>query len=131
VCDAQQAVCQSRRVATWFVLGLTASLIEFGLLRALYEGLAWPFPLATIAAAEILILVKFLVADRWIFAHRLPSMGRLLRYHGASAGALVVSWVVINALVVALGVPYPLAFVLSTGAAFAWSLVSNFLWVWA
>jgi len=131
VCDAQQAVCQSRRVATWFVLGLSASLIELGLLRGLYEGLMWPFPLATAVAAEVLILMKFFVADRLIFGHPAPSAGRLLRYHGASAGALVVYWVLINALSVALGVPYVLAFVLSTGAAFVWSLVSNFLWVWA
>jgi putative flippase GtrA len=131
VCDAQQAVCQSRRVATWFVLGLSASLVELGLLRVLFELLAWPFPLATAVAAEVLILAKFFVADRVIFGHPVPAAGRLLRYHGAAAGALVVYWVVVNALSVALGMPYVLAFVLSTAAALLWSLVSNFLWVWA
>jgi putative flippase GtrA len=131
VCDAQQGVCQSRRVINWFVLGVGASLVELGLLRALYEGLAWPFPLATAAAAEILILTKFFVADRWVFGHRRPTAGRLARYQGASAGALVVSWLVINGLSVLLGLPYVIAFVLSTAASFAWSLATNFLWVWA
>lgn len=126
-----RTVSQSRRVATWFALGFTASLLELALLRALYEGLAWPFPLATAVAAEVLILTKFFTADRLIFGHRLPAIGRLVRYHGASAGALLVYWVVVNALSVMLGMPYVVAFVLSTGAAFVWSLISNFLWVWA
>ena len=56
---------------------------------------------------------------------------RLGRYQGASIGALIVYWLVFNALVEVLGVPYVVAFVLGTGAAFAWSLVTNFLWVWA
>jgi hypothetical protein len=38
---------------------------------------------------------------------------------------------VINGLAVLLGLPYVVGFVLGTGAAFAWSLVTNFLWVWA
>jgi putative flippase GtrA len=131
MCDAEQGVCQSRRVASWFVLGLSASLVELALLRALYESLAWPLPLATAVAAEVLILTKFFVADRWVFGHRWPATSRLLRYHGASAGALLVYWLVINGLSTLFGTPYVLAFVVSTGAAFAWSLVSNFLWVWA
>jgi putative flippase GtrA len=131
VCDAQSSVGRYRRLISWVALGVSASLVELGLLRALYEGLVWPFPAATLVSAEVLILIKFVIADRWVFGHRWPAAGRLARYQGASAGALVVSWVVINALSVLLGVPYVVAFVLSTAAAFAWSLASNFLWVWA
>ena len=87
--------------------------------------------LATAVAAEVLIRMKCFTADRLVFGHRLPAVGRLIRYHGASAGALLVYWVVVNALSVVLGVPYVAAFVVSTGAAFVWSLISNFLWVWA
>jgi putative flippase GtrA len=124
-------VWQSRRVAGWFVIGVTASLLELGLLRVLYESLAWPLPVATAVAAEVLILGKFFVADHWVFGHARPSMNRLVRYHGASAGALVVYWLVINGLAALVGLPYVAGFVLGTGAAFAWSLVTNFLWVWA
>ena len=124
-------VWQSRRVAGWFGIGVTASLLELGLLRVLYESLAWPLPVATAVAAEVLILGKFFVADHWVFGHARPGVNRLLRYHGASAGALVVYWLVINGLAELLGLPYVAAFVLGTGAAFAWSLVTNFLWVWA
>jgi putative flippase GtrA len=124
-------VWQSRRVAGWLVLGVSAALVELGLLRLFYEVLAWPLPVATAIAAELLILAKFLIADRWVFNHPWPAWDRLLRYHGASAGALVVYWVVINGLAALVQVPYVAGFVLGTGAAFTWSLLTNFLWVWA
>lgn len=120
-----------RQVLTWVVVGLGASVVELGLLRVLYEGLLWPLPVATAVAAEVLILVKFVLSDRFVFGYRAPAWNRLIRYHGASAGALVVYWLVINGLTELLHVPYVLAFVLGTGAAFVWSLISNFLWVWA
>jgi putative flippase GtrA len=88
-------------------------------------------PLATATAAEALIVVKFLVTDRWVFGHPTPTVERLVRYHGASAGAFVVYWLVVNGLGVLVGLPYVAAFLLGTAAAFAWSLISNFLWVWA
>jgi putative flippase GtrA len=124
-------VWQSRRVVSWFVLGLAAGLVELGLLRMLVEILNWPLPVATAVAAEVLILGKFLIADRWVFNHPLPAWDRLLRYHGASAGALAVYWLVINGLAALVGLPYVVGFVLGTGAAFTWSLLTNFLWVWA
>ncbi|HEY0584146.1 MAG TPA: GtrA family protein [Chloroflexota bacterium] len=120
-----------RRVVSWVALGVVAAGVELVLLRVLYEGLGVPLVVATAVAAEALILGKFLVADRWVFNHRTPSWDRLLRYHGASAGAFVVYWLAINGLVELLAIAYPIAFVLGTGAAFAWSLVTNFLWVWA
>jgi len=118
------------RVVRWVLLGVSASLVELGLLKGLYEGLFWPLPVATAIAAEVLIIAKFLVADRWVFGHAWPNIRRLVRYHGASAGALLVYWVVINLLSVVLGMAYVVAFVIGTGAAFVWSLLSNFLWVW-
>jgi dolichol-phosphate mannosyltransferase len=113
------------------VLGLTASVLELALLRVLYEGIDWPLPIATAVAAEVLIIFKFLMNDRFVFNHRWPTVNRLVKYHGASAGALAVYWVAINALTLLGGIPYVLAFVLSTAAAFTWSLFTNFLWVWA
>jgi putative flippase GtrA len=120
-----------RRLVGWFVLGVSASLVELALLRGLYELLGWPLPLATAIAAEVLILAKFLLNDRFVFGHAAPTLRRVLRYHGASAGALVVYWLVINALTLFAGVAYVAAFVIGTAAAFTWSLITNFLWVWA
>src|SRR5579859_6198016 len=121
----------ARRVGGWFFIGATASVLELGLLRVLYEMLSWPWPVASLAAAEVLILLKFLTTDHWVFHHPRPALNRLMRYQGASVGALVVYWSAFNALVELLGVPYVVGFVIGTGAAFGWSLVTNFLWVWA
>lgn len=121
----------SRRVAAWFLLGLTASAVELALLRLLYEVLAWPLPLATAFAAEALIMIKFLINDRLVFGHAWPTWSRLVKYHGASAGALVVYWIVINGLAALTSASYVVAFIAGSGAAFLWSLLTNFLWVWA
>jgi putative flippase GtrA len=120
-----------RRLAGWFSIGVMAALLELALLRGLVEVLAWPLPVATLIAAEVLILGKFLTTDRWVFGHAWPTMNRVLRYHGASAGALIVYWLVINGLAAVGGVPYVAGFIVGTAAAFLWSLVTNFLWVWA
>ena len=120
----------SRRVGGWFVLGVSAAVVELTLLRLLVDVFAWPLFVASLVAAETLILVKFVIADRLVFGHARPAFDRLVRYHGACLGALIVYWLVINGLVEVLGVPYTAGFVLGTGASFAWSLVSNFLWVW-
>jgi putative flippase GtrA len=42
-----------------------------------------------------------------------------------------VYWLSINALNLLLGVEYIAAFLVGTAAAFTWSLLTNFLWVWA
>src|SRR5581483_2396344 len=100
------AMWGSRRVPMWVIIGATAAVVELGLLRLLYEGLNWSLPIATAVAAEVLILAKFAASDRWAFGHRWPTMGRLVRYHGASAGALVVYWLVVNGLGVLAGIEY-------------------------
>ncbi len=122
---------RARRLAGWVIVGVTGAAVELALLRVLVELAAWPLPVATAIAAEVLILAKFLAADRWVFGYLRPAVDRLLKYHGASAGALVVYWLVINGLSELAGVPYVLAFVVGTGAAFLWSSVTNFWWVWA
>ncbi|HEX8967991.1 MAG TPA: GtrA family protein [Chloroflexota bacterium] len=122
---------EKRRVASWVIVGVTASLVELALLRGLYELAGWPLPFATALAAEILIVAKFVVSDRWVFGYPWPNLRRLARYHGASAGALVAYWLVVNGLGVVVGLPYAVAFIVGTSAAFTWSLATNFLWVWA
>jgi len=118
-------------LVSWFVLGVAAAVVELALLRGLVEILTWPLPLATAVAAETLILAKFVIADRWVFGHPRPAWDRLIRYHGACLGALVVYWLVVNGLAELAGVPYVAAFVIGTGASLVWSLISNFRWVWA
>jgi putative flippase GtrA len=129
--DSTQALqTKLRRLAGWFVVGVSGAVVELAVLRTLYEVVGWPLPVATAVAAEALILAKFLVTDRWVFRHARPGVDRLLKYHAACAGAFVVYWVVINGLAEFAGVPYIAAFVAGTAASFAWSLATNFLWVW-
>ena len=85
------------------------------MLRVLYEGLAWPLPVATAVAAEVLILVNSSRPTGWSSAMPSPALDRLMRYHGASAGALVVYWLVINGLAEFLGLPYVVAFMRGHG----------------
>jgi putative flippase GtrA len=120
-----------RQLLGWLALGGGAAVAELGLLALLHERLGVPLPIASVVAAEALILARFAIADRWVFGHPRPTWGRLLRYHGACAGALVVYLAVFNGLSTLLGVPYAFAFAAGTGASFVWSLITNFLWVWA
>lgn len=118
-------------MAGWLTVGVAGALAELALLWLLRDVLGVWLPMATFVAAETLILAKFLAVDSWVFGHTRPTWERLLKYHGASAGALVIYWLVINGLSELGGMPYVLAFFVGTAAAFAWSLVTNFLWVWA
>jgi putative flippase GtrA len=120
-----------KRLVNWIVLGVGAAVAELGLLKVLVDVLVWPLPIATLLAAEVSILGKFSIADRWVFGHPRPTLQRLLKYHGACVGALVVYWLVINGLATLLGLAYEIAFFVGTAASFAWSLLTNFLWVWA
>ncbi len=136
-----------RQVAGWLVVGVTAMVAEIALLGALFQGLGIPLWLASALAAETLILLRFVVADRWVFGYPRPSLARCGRYHGAAAGAFVVSWVVLNGSAAALDTSglirrvqvavldeatlrYVVPALLGTGAAFVWSFLTNFLWVW-
>lgn len=118
------------QVGRWLVLGAGAAVVELALLRLLVEVLLVHPWAASALAAEALILARFAVADRWVFQHPRPTLPRLLRYQGACTGALVVYLVAFNGLTLLLGAPYVVAFVLGTAVSFAWSLVTNFLWVW-
>lgn len=119
------------QVAQWTTLGVAALGVEIAVLGALTQWCHLPLWLASAVAAELLILARFALTDRWVFGHRRPTMRRLARYHGASAGAFAVSWATLNTSAVALGVWYPVAALLGTAASFGWSLATSFLWVWA
>lgn len=106
-----------------------AALAEYLLLAGLMAA-GLNLGVATAVAAEVLILTRFLIADRWVFHHARPNLDRLLRYHGACVGSFVAYWLVINGTASWLGLPKEIGFVLGTGASFGSSLITNFLWVW-
>ena len=118
------------RVGLWGALGLVALALEIGAIALLHDALRLPLPPASALAGEAAVLARFALNDRWVFGHRRPTLARLARYHGACAGAFVVSWLVLNGTALFLGVPYALATLLGSAASAAWGLPTNFLWDW-
>jgi len=116
--------------AGWFVLGVLAFLFEVGLLAVMHQWWGWHLWLASALAAEVVLLGRFLSTDRLVFGHSVPSFQRCWRFHLAALGSFTVSWLVLNASAHVLSCPYAVAAFLGSIAAFGWSGVTNFLWVW-
>ena len=129
---AAQTVLPARvlQFAGWFVLGVLAFVLELGILAVLHQWWGMHLWQASALAAEIVLLIRFLSTDRFVFGHPSPSLGRCVRFHVAAAGAFTVSWLVLNGSAHALDVPYPIATFLGSVAAFVWSGLTNFFWVW-
>jgi putative flippase GtrA len=119
-----------RQFGGWFVLGVAAFGAEVVLLGVLHQWLKCPLWLASAVAAECVLLARFLSTDRLVFGYPAPSLARCGRFHGAAVGSFAVSWVVLNGTASGFGVPYVAAAFLGSVAAFAWSGLTNFLWVW-
>jgi putative flippase GtrA len=114
----------------WFVLGVLAFGFEVGLLAVMHQWWGMHLWLASALAAEIVLLGRFLSTDRLVFGHVTPSLQRCWRFHLAALGSFTVSWLVLNASAHVLACPYAVAAFLGSIAAFGWSGVTNFLWVW-
>jgi putative flippase GtrA len=116
--------------AGWFALGVLAFALELGLLAILHQWLGMHLWQASALAGEIVVLGRFLSTDRFVFGYAVPSFGRCWRFHVAAGGSFTVSWLVLNGSAHALDLPYPVAAFLGSLAAFVWSGLTNFLWVW-
>ncbi|HEY1291517.1 MAG TPA: GtrA family protein [Chloroflexota bacterium] len=114
----------------WFALGVLAFGIELILLAILHQWMRVPLWIASAVAAELVLLGRFLSTDRFVFGYRTPSLGRCVRFHVSALGSFTVSWIVLNSAAVMLGTQYVIAAFLGSVAAFAWSGLTNFLWVW-
>jgi putative flippase GtrA len=114
----------------WFGLGVLAFGIELVLLAVLHQWLGIHLWLASALAAEIVLLGRFVSTDRLVFRHAAPTFGRCWRFHVAALGSFTVSWVVLNGSAHTLEIPYTVAAFLGSVAAFVWSGLTNFLWVW-
>ena len=119
-----------RQFAGWFVLGVAAFGAEVAMLGALHQWLGCPLWLASAMAAEVVLVGRFVSTDRYVFGHSHPTIGRCCRFHVAAAGSFAVSWLVLNGSAAVLDVQYVIAAFLGSAAAFVWSGLTNFLWVW-
>ena len=119
-----------RQFAGWFALGVVAFGAEVGVLGALHQGLGYPLWLAFAIAARVVLLGRFLSTDRFVFGHARPTFGRCWRFHAAAVGSFAMSWLVLNGSATLLDVPFVIAAFLGSVAAFVWSGLTNFWWVW-
>jgi putative flippase GtrA len=131
------AVVQANRVparvvqfAGWFALGVLAFGVELVLLAILHQWLRVPLWIASALAAELVLLGRFLSTDRFVFGYPTPSFGRCWRFHASAVGSFAVSWIVLNSSAAILDLQYVAAAFLGSIAAFVWSGLTNFLWVW-
>jgi len=118
-----------RRLARWWIVGLAFYAGGLGVLYLVIDGLRLPLLTGTLLTGEVTVLLRFLVNDRWVFGHRVPTWTRLWQFHIASAGGAAIWWMVSNALP-RFGVHYLIASTAGTACSVFLSMFTNFLWVW-
>jgi putative flippase GtrA len=118
-----------RSLGRWWIVGLAFYGAGLGLLYLFIDVLRLPLLAATLMTAEITVLLRFLINDRWVFGHRFPAWVRLWQFHVASAGGAVIWWLVANALP-RFGVHYLVASTAGTACSVFFSMFTNFLWIW-
>lgn len=118
-----------RSLGRWWIVGLAFYFAGITLLYYFVHTLRTTLVLGTLLSAEITLLLRFFINDRWVFKHLRPTWGRLWQYHLASAGSTVVWWLVCNALP-KFGIHYLVAATVGSACAVLFGMASNFLWIW-
>lgn len=120
----------SREMLRWWAVALAFVGVNIGLLYLFVDLLAVPVLLATFVAAEIGVLLRFVVNDRWVFRQSRITLERLWRYHIAIAGSFTIWWTITNVIVL-LGGHYILASVAGMACSVLLSIATNFFWIWS
>ena len=118
-----------RALGRWWIVGLAFTAGGTGVLYVFKGILRLPLLAATSSAAELTIVLRFLINDRWVFRHARPTWTRLWQFHVASAGGGAVWWVVANILP-RFGVHYLIASLAGTACSVGCNMLTNFLWIW-
>jgi putative flippase GtrA len=116
-------------LARWFVVGVAFLGVGTSLLYISVALLHMPLMVATLVSAELTLLIRFLINDRWVFGYRFPTLRRLWHFHVAGAGGFAIWWLVTNVLP-RLGVHYLIASAAGSGCSMFFSILTNFLWIW-
>lgn len=117
------------RILKWMGIGVLFMGFNLPFLYVLVDCLHLRLPAATLIAAAVGTLLRFLVNDRIVFEQRSPAWARLRAYYVANAFSLVLWYVVANTLP-RFGLHYLYAAVAATACSVGCSLLTNFLWVW-
>jgi len=118
-----------RALGRWWIVGLGFYGVGLGVLYLFTSILKMPLVISTLLSAEITLVLRFFINDRWVFHYRRPSWIRLWQFHVASAGGGTVWWIVSNTLP-RFGVHYLIAATVGTACSVFFGMASNFLWVW-
>ncbi len=116
-------------IVRWWIVGFFFMGINIPLLYWFKDLLQLPLPIATLIAAELSTIFRFLINDRWVFHHPKPTWQRLWQYHVASVGSFIIWWGTAN-LLPQFGIHYLIAAVLAAACSVCWSMTTNFLWIW-
>jgi putative flippase GtrA len=116
-------------LARWLVVGVAFLGVGTSMLFIAVGLLQMPLMVATLVSAELTLLIRFLINDRWVFGYRFPTGRRLWQFHVAAAGGFAVWWVVTNALP-RFGIHYLIASAAGSGCSMFLSILTNFLWIW-
>jgi putative flippase GtrA len=113
----------------WWIVGLAFTAGGLGVLYVLHGVLGLSLIAATSVGSEALLLIRFLINDRWVFGNPRPTWKRLWQFHVASAGGGIIWWVVAN-LLPRFGIHYLLAAIVATACSVLFSMATNFFWIW-
>ncbi len=118
-----------RTLARWLIVGVVFLVVGTTLLYIAVDRLHMPLKLGTLFSAELTLLIRYFINDRWVFGHRFPTWMRLWQFHVAGAGGFAIWWTVANALP-HFGVHYLLASAAGSASSMSLSIITNFLWIW-
>jgi putative flippase GtrA len=113
----------------WWIVGVVFLGVNIALLYLFIDMIGLPVLVSTFIAAEIGVLLRFVVNDRWVFRQSGITLQRLWQYHVAIAGSFAVWWISTN-VIVFFGGHYMIASVIGMACSVLLSIATNFFWIW-
>jgi len=113
----------------WFAVGMAFLVVGTALLWVAKDLLHMPLFVSTVVSAELTLLIRFLINDRWVFGNQRPTLMRLWQFHVAGAGGFVI-WMTVTNVLPKFGVHYLIASAAGSAASMLFSIMTNFLWIW-
>lgn len=101
------------------------AVVNAGLLLLLVEGAGWPVLLASLVAIEVSTLGNWALNRTWTWADRRGGWASLARYHGVTAGAMLLQWVTLALAVTTFDVHYLVGALLGIAAGTLWNFAGN------
>lgn len=132
-----------RQLFLWLFIGFLFAILNLLMVAGMraWWGKEWNW-LTFLVSGEVGTLLRFVVIDRLVFGHRLPTWARCWRYHVANGGSMIVWYTGSNVfafygapqIVDWVGLPPVVAEMLASVMAMCLSvglsILTNFFWIW-